>query len=91
MKKKNRLSRRSFLKASALAGTIGVIGGGVSTGLFSSCSSNNKSNNTPLREPGSYYIPELPDMAVDGKELRAGVIGCGGRGSGAAFDFFEFS
>ena len=89
MKKKNRLSRRSFLKASALAGTIGVIGGGVSTGLFSSCSSNNKSNNTPLREPGSYYIPELPDMAVDGKELRAGVIGCGGRGSGAAFDFLN--
>ena len=43
-----------------------------------------------MRERGTYYIPELPDMADDGKALRAGVIGCGGRGSGAAFDF-EFS
>ena len=90
MKKENRLSRRSFLKTSALAGTIGVIGGGASTGLLSSCSSdNNKSGNSPLREPGSYYIPELPDMAADGKPLRAGLIGCGGRGSGAAFDFLN--
>ena len=82
MKKENKLSRRSFLKTSALAGTIGVIGGGASTGLLSSCSGNNQSgSNKALREPGSYYIPELPDMAVDGKELRAGVVGCGGRGS----------
>lgn len=88
MKRKNILSRRSFLKTSALVGTVGVMGG-ASTGLLSSCSSNNKSSNTPLREPGSYYVPELPDLAVDGKELRAGVIGCGGRGSGAAFDFLN--
>ncbi|MFY9515389.1 MAG: Gfo/Idh/MocA family oxidoreductase, partial [Dysgonamonadaceae bacterium] len=40
-------------------------------------------------EPGSYYIPELPDKAADGKELKAGVIGCGGRGSGAAFNFLN--
>lgn len=89
MKISNKLSRRSFLKASALAGTVGVMGGGASTGLLSSCSSNNQTDNKPLREPGSYYIPDLPDMAIDGKELRAGVIGCGGRGSGAAFDFLN--
>ena len=90
MKKVNKLSRRSFLKTSALAGTIGVIGGGASTGLLSSCSSDNKKKSkSVLREPGSYYIPDLPDMADDGKELRAGVIGCGGRGSGAAMDFLN--
>lgn len=90
MRKKNNLSRRSFLKTTALAGTVGVIGGGGATGLLSSCGSDNKkSKNTPLREPGSYYIPELPDLADDGKELKAGVIGCGGRGSGAAFDFLN--
>ncbi|MDD2475024.1 MAG: Gfo/Idh/MocA family oxidoreductase [Dysgonamonadaceae bacterium] len=90
MKKESKnLSRRSFLKSSALAGTIGVIGGGA-TGLLSSCSSGNKkSGNIPLREPGSYYIPDLPDLADDGKELKAGVIGCGGRGSGAAMDFLN--
>ncbi|MDD2475023.1 MAG: Gfo/Idh/MocA family oxidoreductase [Dysgonamonadaceae bacterium] len=90
MKKENKnLSRRSFLKSSALAGTIGVISGGA-TGLLSSCSSDNKkSGNIPLREPGSYYIPDLPDLAADGRELKAGVIGCGGRGSGAAIDFLN--
>ena len=42
-----------------------------------------------MREAGSYYIPNLPDLADDGKELKAGVIGCGGRGSGAAMDFLN--
>ena len=89
-KENNNVSRRSFLKSSALAGTLGVISGGGAAGLLSSCSSDNKkSGNTPLREPGSYYIPNLPDMADDGRELKAGVIGCGGRGSGAAMDFLN--
>jgi predicted dehydrogenase len=29
----------------------------------------------------------LPDKAPDGPELKAGLIGCGGRGTGAALDF----
>lgn len=90
MKKENNLSRRTFLKTTALAGTVGVIGGGGATGLLSSCSTETKkTGKTPLREPGSYYIPNLPDLADDGKELKAGVIGCGGRGSGAAMDFLN--
>ncbi len=91
MKKKNILSRRNFLKTTAIAGTAGVIGVGGTTGLLSSCSSdkNKKTGNIPLREAGSYYIPNLPDLADDGKELKAGVIGCGGRGSGAAMDFLN--
>ncbi len=90
MKKENNLSRRNFLKTTALAGTVGVIGGGGATGFLSSCSSDNKkTGSAPLREPGSYYIPNLPDLADDGKELKAGVIGCGGRGSGAAMDFLN--
>ncbi len=90
MKKENNLSRRNFLKTTALAGTVGVIGGGGATGFLSSCSSDNKkAGNAQLREPGSYYIPNLPDLADDGKELKAGVVGCGGRGSGAAMDFLN--
>lgn len=91
MKKKNILSRRNFLKTTAIAGTAGIIGVGGTTGLLSSCSSdkNKKTGNIPLREAGSYYIPNLPDLADDGKELKAGVIGCGGRGSGAAMDFLN--
>jgi len=90
MGKENNLSRRTFLKSTALAGTVGVIGGGGATGLLSSCSSNNKkTGKIPLKEPGSYYVPDLPDLADDGRELKAGVIGCGGRGSGAAMDFLN--
>ncbi|MDD3787651.1 MAG: Gfo/Idh/MocA family oxidoreductase [Petrimonas sp.] len=90
MKKENKLTRRTFIKTSAVAGAVGVIGTG-SAGFLTSCSSDKKgkSANTPLREPGTYYIPELPDMATDGKELKAGVIGCGGRGSGAAMNFLN--
>ena len=91
MKKENNLSRRNFLKTTALAGTVGVIGGGGATGFLSSCSTDNKKTTgmTPLRAAGSYYIPNLPDLADDGKELKAGVVGCGGRGSGAAINFLE--
>ena len=91
MKKENNLSRRNFLKTTALAGTVGVIGGGGATGFLSSCSTDNKKTTgmTLLRAAGSYYIPNLPDLADDGKELKAGVVGCGGRGSGAAINFLE--
>lgn len=90
MNKENNISRRSFLKNTALIGTAGFIGTGGGS-LLTSCSGGESTTakNTPLREPGSYYIPELPDKANDGKELRAGVIGCGGRGSGAAFNFLN--
>ncbi len=91
MKKENNVTRRNFLKTSAVAGAVGVIGTG-SAGILSSCSGGaNKGSgaNVPLKEPGSYYIPELPDFASDGQELKAGVVGCGGRGSGAALDFLN--
>ena len=88
--KKNGISRRSFLKSTAMAGALSAVGGGSAASILTSCGGNGGSAESavkPLREPGSYYIPELPDMAADGKELKAGVIGCGGRGSGAAFNF----
>lgn len=91
MKKENNLSRRSFLKTSAIAGAVGAMGTGA-TGFLTSCSgggSKTNSANKPLKEAGSYYIPNLVDLADDGKELRAGVVGCGGRGSGAAMDFLN--
>mgnify|MGYP000892616879 FL=1 len=91
MKKENGISRRSFLKSSAMAGALGVVGAGGATSMLTSCSggSGKKAANAPLKEAGTYYVPDLVDIASDGKELRAGVIGCGGRGSGAAFDFLN--
>lgn len=76
-----KFSRRDFLQASTIMGVTGLIG---TSALLSSC--GKKSGNTPLREKGTYYVPELPDMAADGREIKVGVIGCGGRGSGAVMD-----
>ena len=89
MKKENSISRRSFLKSSAMAGALGAIGTGSASVLTSCAGGAESAANKPLKEPGTYYIPELPDKANDGKELKAGVIGCGGRGSGAALNFFK--
>ncbi len=85
----NKFSRRGFLKSSALAGFTAAIGtAGAATALTSCKGGEDKSSNKliPLKPQGSYYTPELPDMATDGKELKVGVIGCGGRGSGAIFN-----
>ena len=80
------MDRRSFLGRSAKIG-VGLVGGSV---LLSACASGDKSGKmTPLRQPGEYYVPELPDKAIDGKELKVGVIGCGGRGSGAVEDLLN--
>ena len=80
MSEKN-ISRKDFLKYSAALGVSSILG----TSLLSSCSGK-KGSYVPLRLPGEYYVPELPDKAVSGKELKVGVVGCGGRGSGAVVD-----
>jgi myo-inositol 2-dehydrogenase / D-chiro-inositol 1-dehydrogenase len=41
---------------------------------------------TRKREEGP---PRLLDQAPDGRVLRAGLVGCGGRGTGAAIDFLD--
>ncbi|MDR1332098.1 MAG: Gfo/Idh/MocA family oxidoreductase [Tannerella sp.] len=90
--KKESINRRTFLKRSAMAGAVGgFVGGAGSASVLTSCCSSGGSSNAvqPLKEPGTYYVPDLVDFAADGKELKAGVIGCGGRGSGAAINFLN--
>ena len=81
------VSRRKFLSNVAI-GATGALGAG---SLLTSCSGDGKQVNayTPLRPAHEVYIPELPDKAVDGKPLRAALIGCGGRGTGAAVNFLN--
>lgn len=74
------LTRRNFLKGSATIGTVGIMGG---IPLLSSCSSKQKTKEEELQ------LPLLLDQAPDGKVLKAGLIGCGGRGTGAAVDFLN--
>lgn len=77
------LSRRKFLTSSAVIGAASLM----TPALLTSCGGGNKQ--TPLKAEGEYYVPELPDKAIDGKELKVGVIGCGGRGSGAVNDLLN--
>ncbi|MDD4589416.1 MAG: Gfo/Idh/MocA family oxidoreductase [Parabacteroides sp.] len=90
MKENNGISRRTFLKSSAMVGALGAIGTG-SASILTSCSGKGESvgSDKPLKAPGSYYVPDLPDKATDGKALKVGVIGCGGRGSGATFNLLD--
>ena len=88
MKNKSTVSRRAFLSNAAIIGASGTLGAGT---LFSACSGggNNENKLTSLRPVGEYYIPELPDKAIDGKPVRAALIGCGSRGSGVAENFLS--
>ena len=78
MKPTNKTSRRRFLENTAAIGAIGAIG---ASQLISACSSGEKTR--------AVVLPTILDTAPDGQPLKAGVIGCGGRGTGAAFNFLN--
>jgi myo-inositol 2-dehydrogenase/D-chiro-inositol 1-dehydrogenase len=74
--KKSSISRRNFLGKAATVGVAGII---VPT-IITSCAREAKK---------VVAIPNFLDKAPDGPVLKAGVIGCGGRGSGAAINFLN--
>ncbi len=83
----NNFSRRKFISGAAVVGAAGAMG----VGTLSSCAGGGGAAAT-----GNYdwtardlNLPPLLDTIPEGKELKAGVIGCGGRGSGAAFNFLD--
>lgn len=78
MENKKELSRRKFISSAAMA-TIGTLG---AAQLITSCAGNN----TKTKE---IKLPILLNQAPDGKVLKAGLIGCGGRGTGAAINFLD--
>jgi len=71
------LNRRRFLESTALAG-IGLLGAGA---LISGC--KNEKNAKALG------LPPILKAAPKGKKLRAGLVGCGNRGTGAAMNFIS--
>ena len=74
--KKSAISRRSFLGTAAAAGAASI----VVPSLITSCTSGSQKK---------VILPVMPEKAPDGPLLKAGLIGCGGRGTGAAINFIH--
>lgn len=70
-------TRREFFGDAAALGVLGALGAGFA---LSSCSTDRK---------GSHPSPVFYDSAPDGPLLKAGLIGCGARGTGAAINFLN--
>lgn len=83
---KKNLSRRAFISNAAAIGVLGTCGTGA---MLSACSGGKRGEYTRLRPAGEVYIPDVGDKAIDGKPVRAALVGCGARGTGAAYNFLE--
>ena len=69
------IDRRGFIAKTSL-GALGA------AGFLASCTTDKQ-----VKE--EIQLPKLLDQAPDGKVLKAGLIGCGGRGTGAAINFLD--
>ncbi len=76
--KKSEISRRKFLGTAATVGVAGV----VAPTILAGCAGGGQQKKV---------VPEVKwlDKAPDGPVLKAGLIGCGGRGSGAIINFMS--
>lgn len=74
--KKSVISRRNFLDKAATFGAAGA----VFPAIITSCTRETKKK---------VEMPAILDQAPDGPVLKAGLIGCGGRGTGAALNFLD--
>ena len=68
--------RRRFIEDVAALGLVGAMSAGY---VLSSCKP----------KKSKYEMPFFPERAPDGPVLKAGLIGCGGRGTGAAVNFLN--
>lgn len=74
--KENKNNRREFLKNASTLGAFCALG----AAGFMQCESNKER---------TYAYPPLLSQAPDGPILKAGLIGCGYRGTGAALNFLN--
>ena len=79
------MKRRDFLSTTVTGSSL-ILGG---TSLLSGCSTTEKKEEIRLKTNEELNLPPSLDKAPDGKALRFGLIGCGGRGTGAALNLLE--
>ena len=81
------MKRRDFLSGAALAGVGGTLG---IPSLLSSCTTqSSESKTTKTYTPQELGMYSFSDIAPDGKPLKAALVGCGDRGTGAAQQFLK--
>jgi len=69
-------NRRDFIKGIGTVAAASALGAGF---LLKSCSTDKT----------RVLLPSFLDTAPDGRVLKAGLIGCGGRGTGAAINYLD--
>lgn len=77
-----KLNRRNFFKSSA----IGAAGALSVPAFLTGCAGKDTPKEEKLKE---VEVPEILKTAPEGKPLKAGLVGCGGRGTGAACNFID--
>jgi predicted dehydrogenase len=84
------MKRRDFVKSLAVAGA-GIPLVGLAPSLLTSCTGEGKGekSNTKVYTPEELGMYSFVDVAPDGKPLRAALVGCGDRGTGAATQFLK--
>lgn len=81
------MKRKEFLAAAAIGTTSLVAGLPLLTGCSSKKGKDNKRSKIGTNE--ELGLPPLLETAPDGKPLKVGLIGCGGRGTGAALNLLS--
>lgn len=81
------MKRRDFLASSALIGASLPLG--VAPVALSSCSQGAEKATATPHTPEELGMFSFVDIAPDGKPLKAALIGCGDRGTGAATQFLS--
>ena len=81
------MKRRDFLTNSLLIGA--AIPLGVAPAVMTSCSSDEKKAKSKTYTAEDLGMYSFIDVAPDGKPIRAALVGCGDRGTGAAVNFLE--
>lgn len=81
------MKRRDFLTKSLLVGA--AIPLGVAPATMTSCASGDKKAKGKSYSAADLGMYSFVDIAPDGKPLKAALIGCGDRGTGAAVNFLS--
>ncbi len=83
------MKRRDFVKSLAIAGA-GLPLAGLAPAVLTSCAGGKGSgSNARTYTPEELGMYSFVDIAPDGKPLRAALVGCGDRGTGAATQFLS--